>query len=299
MARELERRGLAWRGAARAEAGLAGLPAPSHGIARVAGLGPDTDWRAALDGAGAVIHLAARAHAAAAVPPAELQRANVDGARALAEQASAAGAGRLVLLSSVKAMGEETAPGVAWTEAQPCAPEDAYGRSKLAAEEAVRAAAGGMETVVLRFPLVYGPGVRGNLLRLLGAIHAGRPLPFGAVRNVRSLLGAGNAADALLCAALHPLAASGTFLARDLDCSTPELLRALGAALGRAPRLWSWPPALLALSPAARPALRRLTRSLRVDDTLLRARLGWSPPHSPQSGLQEMAREFLSARGSS
>lgn len=285
---------MAWRGAARAGADLTGLPVATHGIVRVGDLGPDTDWRAALDGVEAVLHLAARAHAAAAAPSAELQRANVEGARALAAQAAAAGVRRFVLVSSIKAMGEATASG-AYTESHTCLPEDAYGRSKLAAEEAVRTVAGPMETVILRFPLLYGPGAQGNLLRLMRALQAGRPLPFGAVRNTRSLLGAANAADALLLAASHPQAAGAVFLARDADFSTPELLRALGAALGRPPRLWPIPVALLRLSPWARPALRRLTGSLRLDDSLLRARLGWSPPHDPRVIMQEMAQAFLAA----
>lgn len=289
----MDRRGLAWRGAARAEANLTGIPAATHGFARITEVGPDTDWGAALAGAGAVIHLAARAHADA--EPAALERVNVAGARALAEQAAARGLPRFVFVSSVKAMGEETPPGQAWTESQSCAPQDAYGRSKLAAERAVQAAAGGMGVVVLRFPLVYGPGVRGNLLRLLRAIRAGRPLPFGAVKNCRSMLGAGNAADALILAATHPRAAGGTFLARDAEFSTPDLLREMGAALDRAPRLWSWPPALLGLLPVARPALRRLTSSLRLDDAHLRSTLGWSPPFAPRTAMQEMAQHFLAA----
>jgi nucleoside-diphosphate-sugar epimerase len=293
VARELTQRGLAWRGAARAGADLSGMPAATHGFSRINDLGPDTDWRAALADVGTVIHLAARAHAAAT--PVELQRVNVAGARALAEQARTSGTQRFVFVSSVKAMGEETPPGQAWTESQPCAPQDAYGRSKLEAERAVQAAATGMEAVVLRFPLVYGPRVRGNLLRLLHVIRSGRPLPFGAVQNSRSLLGARNAADALILAATHPNAAGGLFLARDVNLSTPELLVEMGAALGRAPRLWSWPPALLALSPFARPALRRLTRSLRLDDTRLRTNLGWSPPFTPRAAMMEMAQDFLAA----
>lgn len=273
LATELERRGLAWRGA---------RPGP---------LGPDTDWLPALPGVEVVIHLAGIAHAPDADETA-MHRANALGTRRLAEQAAAAGVRRLVFASSVKAMGESTPPGAAWTEADPARPRDAYGRSKLAAEEALRAVAAdtGLQVVSLRMPLIYGPGVRANLRRLLDAVAARRPLPFGAVRNRRSLIGASNAADALLFAAATPPAASRVWLVRDADYSTPELVRTMARALGVAPRLWSVPPPLLALLPA-----RRLTASLAVDDRALRA-LGWNPPCAPD---EEWARAAAAHRPAS
>lgn len=200
---------------------------------------------------------------------------------------------RLVFASSVKVFGERTPPGTAWTEATPCRPRGAYASSKLAAEEALReeAARSGLEIVVLRLPLLYGPGVRANLDRLFRAVAAGRPLPFGAVRNRRSLLAAANAADALLLAAHHPAAAGRTFLARDADYATPELVHAIARALGVRPKLWRIPPPLLALLPA-----RRLLDSLVVDDRLLRTTLGWTPPHAPDAEWERAAAAYLPDR---
>lgn len=268
---ELERRGRAWR---------------ASGSAR---LDPDADWSAALAGADAVIHLAGIAHAPDA-GEAELMRVNVAGARRLAEQAAVAGVRRLVFASSVKAMGEATPPERAWTETDACAPRDAYGRSKLEAERALGevAARTGLEVVALRFPLLYGPGVRANLLRLMRVVAARRPLPFGAVRNRRSLLGAANAADALLFAADLPEAAGRAFLARDSDWSTPELVRVIARALGVEERLWNAPRWLLAALP-----LRRLTSSLVVDDAALRS-LGWTPRVAPEAEWARAAAAFRS-----
>jgi UDP-glucose 4-epimerase len=277
---DLQRRGLAWRTAVRAADAERSGPQPTHGTAVVGELGPDVDWRPALHGACAVIHLAGAAHAAAVADPAALMRVNSDASRALAVQARAAGVARFVLASSVKAMGEKTPPGRPWNEDSACAPADAYGCSKLAAESAVRDEFAG--AVVLRLPLVYGPGVRANLRRLMLAVLHRRLLPFASLRNRRSLIGRANAADALILAAMHPGAAGGTFLLRDADWSTPELLREIGEGLGVAPRLIALPEILLRLSPVARPALRKMTGSLLADDARIRSQLGWSPLREPR-----------------
>ncbi len=285
---DLQRRGLAWRAAVRAADSERHGPQPTHGTAVVGDLGPDTDWRPALHGACAVIHLAGAAHAAAVADPAALMRVNSEASRALAVQALAAGVARFVLASSVKAMGEETPPDRPWNEDTECAPTDAYGRSKQAAEFAVRGEFAG--AVVLRLPLVYGPGVRANLRRLMLAVLHRRLLPFASLRNRRSLIGRANAADALILAAAHPGAAGETFLLRDADWSIPELLRAIGEGLKVAPRLFAVPAALLRLSPIARPALRRLTGSLLVDDARIRSQLGWSPLREPRQEWTLAAR---------
>jgi nucleoside-diphosphate-sugar epimerase len=239
-----------------------------------------------------VIHLAGLAHARSA-RAAEHFRVNAEGTRRLAQQAAAAGVRRLVFASSVKVHGEATPAGAAWTEESPCAPQGGYACSKWAAEQALLevAAHGGLEVVALRLPLLYGPGVRANLERLFRAVAAGRPLPFGALQNRRSLLAAANGADALLLAARHPAAAGRVVLARDADYSTPELVRAIARALGTPAKLWKVPPALLALLP-----LRRLTSSLVVDDRALRDTLGWSPPYAPDA---EWARTAAAFRGHS
>lgn len=236
-----------------------------------------------------MIHLAGIAHSPSATAEDHF-RVNAEGTRRLARQAAEAGVRRLVFASSVKVHGEETAPGEAWTEASPTHPSDAYARSKLAAEAALREESerSGLEVVVLRLPLLYGPGVRANLDRLFRAVAAGRPLPFGAVRNRRSLLAAANAADALLLATSHLAAAGRTFLARDVDYSTPELVRAMARALGVPAKLWNIPPALLALLPA-----RRLRSSLLVDDRALRETLHWSPPRDPEAEWSRTAAARL------
>lgn len=283
---ELTRRGLPWRAAVRAVRPERGRMEPSAGVAEVGDLGPGTDWKAALDGVGAVIHLAAPAHEAAAADARVLRLATVDAAAALARQAAAAGVRRFVLASSVKAMGEESPAGRAWTEADPAAPSTAYGRAKLEAEEAVAVACGARCVAMsLRLPLVYGPGVRANLDRLLRAVRSRRPLPFAGVVNRRSMIGRANAADALLAVALDARAAGPCFV-RDVDWSTPALIAALAAASGVAPRLWRAPAPLLRAVASVHPGLRRMLGSLAVDDARFRAETGWQPRRPPAEELR-------------
>lgn len=275
-------------------------PALPDGVV-VGDIGPATEWGAALDGVDAIIHLAARVHVmreTEADPPGAFRRVNVEGTRRLAEAAQAAGVRRLVLMSTVKVNGERTKPGRPFTEADPPAPEDAYGVSKLEAERALEGAVA--EPVVLRAPLVYGPGVRANFLALMKACARGLPLPLGAVRNARSLLFVGNLADALLACATHAGAAGETFLVRDgEDVSTGELARRVGAAVGRRVPLVPVPAGLLRAAAAAvgkSAAAARLLDSLVVDDGKLRRTLEWAPPFTLDAGLRRTAAWFQASR---
>ena len=267
-----------------------------------------TDWRAALHGVHAVVHLAARVHLmrdVAADPLAQYRAVNVDGTLNLARQAAAAGVRRFVFVSSIKVNGEErTAP---YTEADTPAPEDAYALSKWEAEQGLRqiaAEAGleGMEIVILRPPLVYGPGVGANFLALLRAVARGIPLPLGAISNQRSLIYVGNLVDAIRCCLEHPAAAGQTFLVSDGEAvSTPELVRRMAVALGRPTRLVALPVPLLraAATLAGKSALAiRLLDSLSVDDTSIRRDLGWTPPFTLDEGLRDTAAWYANRKAS-
>jgi nucleoside-diphosphate-sugar epimerase len=207
---------------------------------------------------------------------------------------------RFVFVSSVKVNGEERA--AAYTEADTPMPEDAYALSKWEAEQGLRqiAAATGLEVVILRPPLVYGPGVGANFLALMHAVARGIPLPLGAINNRRSLIFVGNLADAILCCLEHPVAAGKTFLVSDgEDVSTPALVRRMAAALGGPARLVALPMPVLraAAALAGKSALAtRLLDSLTVDGTAIRHTLGWSPPFTLDEGLRETAAWYLSQR---
>ena len=266
----------------------------------VGDIGPDTDWRRALEGVDCVIHLAARTHAlqeSAEDPLAAYRRINVGATRRLAQQAAASGARRFVFLSSIKVNGESTGEHP-FSAADAPQPLDAYGISKREAEDVLRGIGTdtGMEIVILRPPLVYGPGVKGNFLRLLQAIARGMPLPLASIHNRRSLVYIGNLVDAIITCMDAPAAAGKTFLVSDgEDVSTPALIRKLAAALGRSPRLLPCPPALLHFGAALlskRAAMMRLTGSLTVDASALRQELGWQPRYSLDQGLTATAQWY-------
>jgi len=268
----------------------------------VGDLTPGTYWREALDGVEAVVHLAARTHVmneTATNPEMAYRRINVEATRRLANEAAVLGVRRLVFMSSIKVNGERT-DGAPFSAADTPAPEDAYGRTKRDAEiELTRATEGtNTEAVMLRSPLVYGAGVKGNFLTLMEAIAAGKTLPLGAIENRRSLIYAGNLASAIGCALEHPDAAGKTYLVRDgEDISTAELARRIAAALGVKPRLPTVPAGLLRLAgrlTGRGPAIARLTGSLLVDDAPIRAELGWQPPFSLDQGLELTAAWFKS-----
>ncbi len=271
-----------------------------------------TNWSAALAGVDCVIHCAARAHVMHETELAALaayRAVNVQGTRRLAEQAVASGVRRLVFLSSVKVNGETTdglpSPfGSPWAVGpssgagtdKDAAPEDPYGLSKWEAEQALWEvfAKTGLEVVVVRPPLVYGPGVEGNLVRLLKLVRSGVPLPFGAVQNKRSLIGLDNLVDLLIRCIDHPEAAGQTFLVSDgEDLSTPDLLRQMAAAMGRSARLFPVPVSLLRLAGSAlgrRAEIDRLVGSLQIDSHHTRQVLGWTPPVSVQDGIRRMVQ---------
>lgn len=260
-----------------------------------------TDWTNVLAACDVVIHLAARVHIMndKASDPAEAYRAtNVDGTLALARQAAVAGVKRFIFLSSIKVLGELTLPGRPFTSKDIPAPQDAYAASKLEAEMALREMAGrtGIELVIIRPPLVYGPGVRANFRALMSAVKCGAPVPLAAVDNRRSLLALDNLVDLIAICVPHPAAVGQTFLVSDdADLSTPELVRRLGRAMGRPPRLFWAPIWLLQMSAALlgmRAAMQRLTGTMQIDIAATRERLGWSPPISVDEGLRRAVAGF-------
>ncbi|MFO1308870.1 MAG: NAD-dependent epimerase/dehydratase family protein [Burkholderiales bacterium] len=253
----------------------------------------------ALAGAAAVVHLAARAHrrdAGDAGAEDAYRAANVDATARLARAAVAARVGRFVLASSVKVNGEATRPGRPFRPEDPAAPRDAYGRSKRDAEAALVDACRGSSTapIVLRLPLVIGPGARGNVGRLVEAIAAGRTLPLGAIDNRRSVLGLANLCDAIVAALDAPTPPAGVHFVADAEpVSTPGLVRALAGALGRPVPLAFVPVALLKLGArlAGKGAeIARLAGSLEVDPTSFTAATGWRPAHALEDELARLVR---------
>ncbi|WP_237165185.1 UDP-glucose 4-epimerase family protein [Pandoraea vervacti] len=265
-------------------------------FSRVAGdLGADTDWSAALSGIDVVVHCAARVHvmneAGNDVALAKFRDVNVAGTARLARECLRAGVRRLVFVSSVKVNGESTTARAPYRYDDPPAPQDPYGVSKWEAEEALwEIARDGLEVVVVRPPLVYGPGVKANFLRLMQAVANGRPLPFGAVRNGRSMVYVGNLVDLLSTCATHPAAAGQTFLVSDgADLSTGDLVGAIAAALGSRPRLLRVPPWLMECAAGLigkKATADRVLGSLQVDIAHTCDTLGWRPPFSVQEGMR-------------
>lgn len=250
-----------------------------------------------LSGCDAVIHLAARVHVMneqAVDPLAEFRRVNVQLTERLAREAAAKGVRRFVYLSSIKVNGEETLPGRPFLADDLPNPEDAYGVSKLEAEMALRqvAADTGMEVVVVRPPLVYGPGGKGNFLAMLGWLRRGLPLPLGAVNNQRSFVGVDNLCDLLRVCLDHPEAANEVFLASDgRDLSTTELLRLAGISMGRPALLLSVPVPMLSIFARVigkASVARRLCCNLQADIGKTEQLLGWKPPVSVETGLRRI-----------
>jgi len=263
-------------------------------IKNIGEIGPDTDWQEALSNIDAVLHLAGRAHVmneSGSDPLAAYRRINRDGTKRLAEASADAGVKRLVFLSSIKVNGERTSDRP-YSESDAPQPEDAYGQSKWEGEQALRETPG-LETVVVRTPLVYGPHVKGNLRSLLNICTKAVPLPLGGLQNRRSLIYVGNLADTLIRCVEHPEAAGGLYLVRDGDdVSTTALINSTAGALGKRARLFPVPALLLRAGGALAGKtgmVSRLIESLEVDDSAIRRDLDWTPPFTMVQGLNETA----------
>lgn len=261
-------------------------------------------WREAIAGTdfrtSTVIHLAARVHDPHGREE-DFERDNVEKTAVLAEAAAEGGAARFVFASTVKVHGEETREAPFRPDSPP-APADAYARSKWRAEDRLDeiSARTGLHVVVVRMPLVYGPGVGGNFASLLRLADSGAWLPFASIRNRRSLVHVADLVEALLLAATHPQAAGRDYIAAHPESvSTPALVAGIRSALGRPARLFPVPPAVLEIAAAAagmRKRMRRLTRSLEADSSTLVDELGWSPRRSLAQGLVDTVAQWRGSR---
>ena len=264
---------------------------------QVGDINETTDWQQALVGVDTVIHLAARVHIMndpADEPVEVFRKVNVLGTERLARMAAKAGVRRFIFISSVKVNGEGFQG--AYTEKDVPAPQDAYAVSKLEAESILKKIANetGLQVVVLRLPLVYGPRVKANFRNLIKLASSGLPLPFSGINNKRSFLYLGNLVDAILICISHPLAAGETFLVSDgQDVSTPDLIKMIARAMNKKAVLFSlYPGVLKALCKiiGKTEELEKLTGSLLVDSSKIRNLLGWKPPFTLEEGIREMVK---------
>jgi len=258
-------------------------------------LSPDTDFSGCFNDVGCIVHAAARAHIMkdeADDPLAEYRKVNVAGTLNLARQAATAGVKRFIYISSIKVNGEQTLLGKPFTEEDMPAPTDAYGLSKHEAEQGLRELAEetGMEVVIIRPPLVYGPGVKGNFANMIKLVGKGLPLPLGAVHNKRSFVALDNLVDLIITCIDHPGAANETFLVSDgEDLSTTQLLRGVAEAMGKLSRLIPVPASLLQFGATLigkKAVAQRLLGSLQVDISHTQKCLNWLPPLTVKQGLQ-------------
>lgn len=273
---------------------------------RIDELGPNTNWGDTLQGVDVIVHAAARVHVMRdneKDPLAAFRRTNVDGTMALASQAARAGVQRFVFISSIKVNGDGTPPECPYTSESYPRPVDPYGVSKLEAELALREVErqSGMEVVILRPPLVYGPGVKANFLSLMRLVDRGVPLPFGSIENRRSLLYIGNLVSAVEQCLTHERAAGRTYLLADRESvSTGDLVRIVAHGLGRPARLLPLPEPMLRFTGAMigrRDMMNRLIGSLVVDCAPISFELGWTPPYSLEEGIESTARWYERTRG--
>lgn len=272
------------------------LPAGVESI-RVGALAAETDWQETMVGVDVVVHSAARVHVMAETagdPLLEFRRTNVDGTLSLARQAAEAGVRRFVFVSSIKVNGEDSVLDRPFTADDLPAPLDPYGVSKMEAEQGLRQLGmqSGMEVVIIRPPLVYGPGVKANFASMMRWLHRGVPLPLGAINNnARSLVALDNLVDLLVTCLTHPAAAEQVFLVSDgEDVSTTELLRRTAHAMGKSAHLLPIPSSWLEFGASLlgkKDVAQRLCGSLQVDIEKTRQILGWRPPLTLDQGLRK------------
>ncbi len=279
---------------------VSGLFSPAIAIHQIDNISSETDWSAAIEGCDTVIHLAARVHVMkenASNPLQAFRQVNVEGTLNLARQAAEQGVKRFIYVSTIKVNGEKTAVNQAFKPDDKPNPQDAYAISKHEAETGLQSLASetGMEVVIIRPPLIYGPAVKGNFHRMMQSLKRGIPLPLGAIKNKRSLLFVGNLVDLIICCINHPNAANQVFLASDdEDISTTELLQKLGQKLGKPSRLIPFPEGFIKAIAALvgkKSIAQRLCGSLEIDISHTKSLLDWTPPVSVDEGLQQTVEQ--------
>lgn len=265
-------------------------------------LSTSTSWEAACQGVDVIIHLAGRAHILrenSKDPMSAFQEFNRDATVALAEAAVKCRVKRVVYVSSIGVNGNSTS-GRRMCETDIPHPHDPYTQSKYQAEQALHSLSkqSHLEVVIVRPPLVYGPGAKGNFPRLLKLVKLGFPLPLSGVKNARSLIGIENLTDALILCAIHPAAAGNVFLVSDgVEMSTAELIGRIARYMGRSPRLFPLPLSLLKLVgriTRQSSAIDRLCNSLEIDSRKIQDYLDWTPPQSPDEGLKKAVKWYMS-----
>lgn len=268
----------------------------------VGNISSQTDWQDILHGVDIVVHLAARVHVMADTSDSPLMAyrdVNVGGTLELLRQSARAGVKRFIFLSSIKVNGEETVNGNKFSEDSAPNPIDPYGISKFEAEEGIKdfCKGVGMEYVIIRPPLMYGPGVKANYRKLLEVIYRGIPLPFACIHNRRSMLAVGNLVDFLSVALTHPRAANQTFLLSDgEDLSSKELVEKISLAMAKRLKLIPVPVSILKLIGVLlgrSQAVSRLLGSLQIDSSKAREYLNWTPPLTTQEGIDVTVKDFL------
>ncbi len=314
-------KGYSVTGTVRSREKLSGLPSQLE-YHLIDDIGPHTDWTGVLEDVDTIVYLAARVHVmekTSTVPLDEYRRVNTYGTERLAYMAAKAGVRRIIYLSTIKVNGEKTPPPYpspikgegkkigekgCFREDDLPAPQDYYAISKWEAEQILGRIASetGLEVVIIRPPMIYGPGVGGNFKRLLSWVNKGVPLPLSRVSNKRSLIYLGNLVDAIVMCIEHKDAARETFLVSDgEDISTPDLIRMIARAMGKRPGLIPFPlPLLKAIGRVSgkNAEIERLTGSLCIDSSKIREVLGWKPPFTMEEGIRETVKWYRNSTGS-
>ena len=303
LCHSLVEKGYSVTGTVRSREKISGLPSQMQ-YHLIDDIGLYTEWGGTLDNVDTVIYLAARVHVmheTSTDPLDEYRRVNTAGAERLAYMAAKAGIRRIIYLSTIKVNGEITDRHL-FTEEDPVCPDDPYSQSKWEAEQILHRFAldKGIEIVIIRPPLICGPDVRGNFLRLLNWVRRDIPLPLSLVNNRRSMIYAGNLVDIIAMCITHPDAAGETFLVSDGDdISTPDLIRMIAKVMNKRARLIPLPVILLKAAGALMgkgSEMERLTGSLCIDSSKIRKVLGWKPPHTMEEGIRETVRWYKSYR---